>query len=102
MNIIVNKSDISFGKITITETDFSRIGITIIDNKYFAFEDICTHDGEPISEGSFTGNCIECPRHGAQFNIQTGEALCMPATENLKIYPLIETANTIEIILEEV
>jgi 3-phenylpropionate/trans-cinnamate dioxygenase ferredoxin subunit len=49
---------------------------------YYALDDICTHDGGPLSEGPVDpqSGTIACPRHGAKFDIRTGAALTMPAT----------------------
>lgn len=48
----------------------------------YALDDICTHDGGPLSEGPLDveHGTIECPRHGAKFNVKTGAAT-MPATK---------------------
>lgn len=50
---------------------------------WYALNDICTHDGGPLSEGPLDPNehTIACPRHGAKFNIETGAAVTMPATK---------------------
>lgn len=50
---------------------------------FYALDDICTHDGGPLSEGPVDpqGRTIACPRHGAKFDIQTGAAVTMPATK---------------------
>ena len=50
---------------------------------YYALDDICTHDGGPLSEGPLDPQActITCPRHGAKFDIRTGAALTMPATK---------------------
>lgn len=99
-NIEILKSELN-SEIKTIYTLESSIAIIKLNNKYLAFEDVCTHDGEPISMGKIESNCIECPRHQAKFNLETGEALCMPATENLKIYKVLEKENSIELILEE-
>jgi 3-phenylpropionate/trans-cinnamate dioxygenase ferredoxin component len=53
---------------------------------WYALDDICTHDGGPLSEGPLDSKSatIACPRHGAKFDIQTGAALTMPATKPTK------------------
>ncbi|MHB8902474.1 MAG: Rieske 2Fe-2S domain-containing protein [Thermoguttaceae bacterium] len=33
-----------------------------------------------MAEGRLDGFAIECPRHGAKFDIRNGRALTMPAT----------------------
>src|SRR5262249_41184386 len=50
---------------------------------WYALDDICTHDGGPLSEGPLDSPAatIACPRHGAKFDIKTGAALTMPATK---------------------
>jgi 3-phenylpropionate/trans-cinnamate dioxygenase ferredoxin subunit len=50
---------------------------------YYALDDICTHDGGPLSDGPLDpqSNTIACPRHGAKFDIRSGAALTMPATK---------------------
>ncbi|MCC6494364.1 MAG: Rieske 2Fe-2S domain-containing protein [Pirellulales bacterium] len=50
---------------------------------WYALDDVCTHDGGPLSEGPIDADAktIACPRHGAKFDIRTGAALTMPATK---------------------
>jgi 3-phenylpropionate/trans-cinnamate dioxygenase ferredoxin subunit len=55
---------------------------------YYALDDICTHDGGPLSEGPVDPRerTIACPRHGAKFDLKTGAALTMPATKPTKAH----------------
>jgi len=50
---------------------------------FYALDDVCTHDGGPLSEGPLDpdSGTIACPRHGAKFDVRTGAALTMPATK---------------------
>jgi 3-phenylpropionate/trans-cinnamate dioxygenase ferredoxin subunit len=50
---------------------------------FYALDDVCTHDGGPLSEGPLDAEhgTIACPRHGAKFDIRTGAAVTMPATK---------------------
>lgn len=75
--------------------DSDRLSVIIDDTpallirngeSFYAIEDACTHDGQPLTDGTISDNEIECPRHGARFDIRSGEALCMPATEPIKIF----------------
>jgi 3-phenylpropionate/trans-cinnamate dioxygenase ferredoxin component len=49
----------------------------------YALDDVCTHDGGPLSEGPLDpqAGTIACPRHGAKFDVRTGAAITMPATK---------------------
>lgn len=55
-----------------------------VEGEYYCIDDICTHDGGPLGEGELAGCEIACPRHGAKFDVRTGKALTMPATQNTK------------------
>ncbi|MBI1347525.1 DUF59 domain-containing protein [bacterium] len=57
-----------------------------IGDDYFAVEDLCTHDGQPLTDGPVDGQAIICPRHGARFDLATGKPLCMPATEAIATF----------------
>jgi 3-phenylpropionate/trans-cinnamate dioxygenase ferredoxin subunit len=47
----------------------------------YCLDDVCTHDGGTLSDGEFFDSQVRCPRHGACFDVRTGAALTMPATE---------------------
>ena len=57
------------------------VAIFNVDGSYYAFEDACTHDDGPLADGELYGFEIECPRHGARFDIRTGKALTPPAVK---------------------
>ena len=61
-----------------------------VEHNWVAFQNVCTHDGAGMEEGYIDlKECsIECPRHGAQFNMKTGEVMSMPAAQNIKTYPV--------------
>jgi 3-phenylpropionate/trans-cinnamate dioxygenase ferredoxin component len=58
-------------------------------DEFFAVEDVCSHDGQPLTEGPLVGNSVECPRHGARFDLRTGRPLCMPAVEPIATYEVL-------------
>jgi 3-phenylpropionate/trans-cinnamate dioxygenase ferredoxin subunit len=57
-----------------------------VDDVYYCIEDVCSHDGQPLTDGPLEGDEIVCPRHGAKFDIQTGRATRMPATEPIRTF----------------
>jgi 3-phenylpropionate/trans-cinnamate dioxygenase ferredoxin component len=56
--------------------------------KFYAIEDVCTHDGGILTGGQVTDCVITCPRHGARFDIRTGEVLAAPAYEPVATFPV--------------
>ena len=57
-----------------------------VDQEFYAFRDECSHQTLPLSDGYFDGEVITCCYHGAEFNVKTGEALCLPAIEPIEIF----------------
>ncbi len=52
-----------------------------------AIEDLCTHDEGPLGQGRLYGAVIECPRHGAEFDVRSGAVRRLPAVVPLRTYP---------------
>jgi 3-phenylpropionate/trans-cinnamate dioxygenase ferredoxin subunit len=65
----------------IVELDDQLVVVIHTAGHFYAIDDVCTHDGGPLGEGTLEGYSIACPRHGAKFDIRTGAALTMPATK---------------------
>lgn len=57
-----------------------------IQDQFFVIEDVCSHDGQPLTDGPVNDGAIQCPRHNARFDLSTGKALCMPATEPIRVF----------------
>jgi len=57
-----------------------------VDGRLFAVSDSCSHEEASLSEGFVDGCVIECPRHGATFDLETGKALSLPAIEAIATY----------------
>jgi 3-phenylpropionate/trans-cinnamate dioxygenase ferredoxin subunit len=75
-------SELESGQKLLVEVDERLVILFRIENQFFCIDDVCTHDGGTLSDGEFSGFEIECPRHGARFDVRCGEAKCMPATQN--------------------
>lgn len=65
-----------------------QIAVFNLDGELYAIEDVCTHDGGELTGGLVEGHEIECPRHGARFDIRTGAVLCPPAYEPVATFPV--------------
>lgn len=63
------------------------------NNNFFAINAICTHEDESLEDGSIYDSCIECPKHGARFDLSTGEVKALPAVRPLKTYKIMQIDN---------
>jgi len=66
--------------------DDRAILVVRVGDEVYAVEDLCSHDGQPLTDGSLRGAQIVCPRHGARFDLATGKPLCMPATMPIGVF----------------
>jgi len=61
------------------EIDERLVVLVHVGDEFFCIDDVCTHDNGPLSEGELQGCQLICPRHGAKFDVRTGQALTFPA-----------------------
>ena len=99
----IKKSEIKVGQAKSYKLGDEKIVVCNINGSYFAVSDVCSHDdGELVSgECSLIENCqIECPRHGARFDVQTGQAKRMPAVASIRTYKINVLGDELEIEIE--
>lgn len=70
------------------EIDDVPIVIFNIADNFYAIKDQCSHEDLEIGDGDLDGYELACPHHGARFDVRTGEALTLPAVENVEAYPV--------------
>jgi 3-phenylpropionate/trans-cinnamate dioxygenase ferredoxin subunit len=63
-----------------------RIAVFRVDDAVYAIGDRCSHAEASLSEGELFDLEVECPRHGAEFDITTGKQLGLPATKPVPSY----------------
>jgi 3-phenylpropionate/trans-cinnamate dioxygenase ferredoxin subunit len=67
------------GRAKIVEIRDEEIVLCNVEGEIYAIANVCTHDDGPLGEGYLIGEEIECPRHGARFNVKTGQVTVLPA-----------------------
>jgi len=85
---IAPTSELPSGERLFLEVAGKAIVIFNIAGQFFAIGDICTHDDGPLGDGDLEGFNIVCPRHGGEFDVQTGKAVQMPAVVDIPAYPV--------------
>lgn len=76
------------GTISVHESGGVRIALCNVNGRFYAIDDVCTHDGGPLDQGELQGELVECPRHGAKFDVTTGRAVVLPAVRPVRTYPV--------------
>lgn len=85
------------GKMKLVEAGGREIALCNVEGKYYAVDNVCTHQGGPLCEGELEGKELWCPWHGASFDVTTGEVLSPPAYQNIACFPVRVTDEGVEI-----
>ena len=83
---VAHIDDVSPGNIRAVQTDHERVVLANVDGVVYALEDQCSHQDFPLSAGELDGTQIECPFHGAKFDVCTGRALTLPAVRPVRAF----------------
>jgi 3-phenylpropionate/trans-cinnamate dioxygenase ferredoxin component len=98
---VATRAELPPGGKKLVELDGRAIALFNVDGEFHAIDDVCTHDGGPLAEGKLFGCEIECPRHGARFDVRTGRPLCMPAIEPVTVHAVQVRGDDVLVALNE-
>lgn len=90
-------NELPAGERLFVEIDQYTLVVFNIAGEYYAIADVCSHDGGPVGDGDLDGMEIICPRHGARFDIRTGEVRALPAVQDIAAYPVQVVGDEIQV-----
>ncbi len=83
---VLNKAELEINQSKVVNINENAIAVFNVEGEYFAVDDKCSHADASLSEGEVYDCKIECPLHGAEFDLKTGEALTPPASKAVTCY----------------
>jgi 3-phenylpropionate/trans-cinnamate dioxygenase ferredoxin subunit len=89
--------DVPAGTAKVYEVDDRAIAVCNVDGTFYAIDDVCTHDEGSLEQGFLEGYEIECPRHGACFDVRTGDVTALPAVVPIDTFPVRVDGDDIEL-----
>ncbi len=92
---VADVDDLKDGEMKALEVDDEQICIINIKGNYYVISNVCTHEGGPLNEGMLEGYEVECPWHGARFDVRTGKVISPPAEESVKVYKVRVDGNKV-------
>ena len=98
---IAKTGDVAPGEVALYEIEGHRVALCNVDGDFHAIEDVCTHDAGPLDQGELAGKEIKCPRHGAKFDVTTGNALTLPAVKPVPKHDVKVKSNDVYVALKE-
>ena len=85
---VAQTSDLAPGTSKVVQGDGHSIGLFNVEGTFYAIDNTCTHRGGPLGEGELSGETVECPWHGAHFNVKTGAVTRPPAPAGVRSFPV--------------
>jgi 3-phenylpropionate/trans-cinnamate dioxygenase ferredoxin subunit len=82
----LNFNDLTSGRPIQVDVDGKPVCVARIGDEVFAVSNVCTHSYAELSDGEIKDYSIECWLHGADFDLRTGAAVTLPATEPLETF----------------
>lgn len=98
---VVKVSAIPVGQFKAVEVGGKRLLVCHTESGFSAVDDTCTHDDGSLGDGWLDGTAIECPRHGARFDVTTGKVLCLPAAVPINAYPVKVEGSDVKVNVNE-
>src|SRR5689334_16733173 len=83
---VANTNDIQSSRMRAFQINGLEVCIANVDGKYYAINNICTHEGGPLADGRIDGYEVECPWHSSKFDVRTGQVIQPPASEPEPVY----------------
>lgn len=92
--------DVAEGEMSSYSVGDRTIAVANIEGDLHAFDDICTHQQCALSEGDLDGTIVECPCHGSQYDLMTGEVVRGPAPEPIDLFEVHEEGDALEVAID--
>jgi nitrite reductase/ring-hydroxylating ferredoxin subunit len=87
---VAKVDDLAPGEMMEVDVMGEEVALFNVEGEFYAIGNVCTHAYTHLTEGDFyedmRGWVVECPLHGSQFDVTTGEAVSLPATGNAGKY----------------
>ncbi|OPY31342.1 MAG: Sulredoxin [Methanomassiliicoccales archaeon PtaU1.Bin124] len=91
---VAEKDDILDGTTTVVEAKGEKILLAKVAGRLYAIEGVCSHRGGELWHGRLDGFVIRCPKHGAEYDIRTGEVVgqvklpLIGKAQNMRAFPV--------------
>jgi 3-phenylpropionate/trans-cinnamate dioxygenase ferredoxin subunit len=93
-------SEIPPERVAVYQVGDHEVAVCNVGGQFYAIDDLCTHDGGSLDQGELDGEEIECPRHGARFDVKTGAVTQLPAFEPVETHDVRVEGENIQVALE--
>ncbi len=83
---VATVGEVAPGDMKAVDVGDHQVLLVNVEGDLLACDDICSHAYASLSDGDLDGAEVQCPLHGAIFNVRTGKALTPPAVDPLRVF----------------
>lgn len=94
---IATETDVAPGKVACARVGGRKVALFNQEGVYRAYDDYCTHNGGPLTQGTCEDGVVTCLWHGAQFRVSDGAPLTPPAGGRLRAHSVRLVGSVIEV-----
>jgi len=87
---VASSDELKVDQMKLLHVSGRRIVLGRAERGYVAFDDHCTHRGGSLAGGAMICGTVQCPWHGTQFDVKTGQVKAGPGKEPIKTYNVSE------------
>ena len=93
--------EVAEGEILSFSVGERQIAVANVEGDLHALDDWCSHQQCSLAEGYLDGTIVECPCHGSQFDVTTGEAVQGPATDPVDVFEMREEDGELQVMMKQ-
>lgn len=96
---VLKAADVPSGTKKAVEVGDKSILICNSNDRLYAVSNICSHAEEKLEAGRLFKSWVACPVHGARFELATGKAMNLPATQPIATFEVRVVDDWIEVLV---
>ena len=97
--VVATADELEVDQMKLLRVGDRRIVLARDEKGYVAFDDRCTHSGGSLAGGAMICGTVQCPWHGSQFDVRSGNVKAGPAADRIVTYRIEEDGGTIRLVL---
>jgi nitrite reductase/ring-hydroxylating ferredoxin subunit len=98
--VVAGKADeLEVNQMKLLRAGDRRIVLGRTEQGYVAFDDRCTHRGGSLAGGVMICGTVQCPWHGSQLDVRTGDVKAGPAEQSISTYRVEEPDGEVRLMI---
>jgi nitrite reductase/ring-hydroxylating ferredoxin subunit len=86
--VVAREDELQPDQMKLLRVNSERLVLARTNEGYAVFEDRCSHRGGSLAGGVLICGTVQCPWHGSQFDVRSGEVKAGPAKAAIRTRPL--------------